>query len=76
MATKHSAHQKGLEDTGVLYSPLPVLEGKEPQRETGQDTEVWGRERGGLAHPQAPCGSIPPLGQTGHAPGKRSIPTA
>lgn len=25
MATKHSAHQKGLEDTGVLYSPLLVL---------------------------------------------------
>lgn len=30
MATKHSAHQRGLEESRVSNFPLPALEEKEP----------------------------------------------
>ena len=42
-----------------------------PKRGARQDGEVWGREREGLACPQAPCASIPPLGQTPDRPRSR-----
>lgn len=73
-ATMCCARQSGLEDSGVSIPP-PALEEKSPKE---RDGEVWGRQRGGLAHPQPPGACMPPLGQAPGRPppGGRSIPTA
>lgn len=56
---------------GLLF-PFTCSGGQRvPKRGSRQDKDVCSRERGSLAHLQAPCAGIPPLGQAPDRPHSR-----